>query len=152
MPSANRRTIPADASFALVAAFIFSSQIGFSQTIDKSSFSKVEHRKIESILTDWKHCDDISAEGLRLECTKKILASFESEIHRINAEVRRSLPVAQRYEFDRLCLAWDRYFEAEKKHWREMGMHMGTVAWIGSHNSLVQIAKTRAEFLLTQLP
>jgi len=134
--------------FLLVAA----SQVGFSQTIDQSSFSKLERQRLGVIASEWGQCDKISAEGLRLECTKRALAAFESEILRANAEVRKSLPAAHRKQFDSLCQSWKRYFDAEKEHWLQMSGHVGTVRWIGSHNALVQIAQSRLEFLLGELP
>lgn len=152
MRSHKRQVIKVDVLVALVIPFLFSSQIGFSQAVDHSSFSKMEQKRVDSISYDWDQCDKISAEGERLECTKQSLASFEFEILRVNAEVRKSLPVAQRNEFDNLCRAWKRYFDAEKKHWLQTGKNVGTVRWIGSHNSLVQIAKNRVEYLLGQLP
>jgi hypothetical protein len=152
MRTHKRQVIQVDALFALAMSFLFSSQIGFSQAIDHSSFSKMEQKRLDSISYDWDQCDRISAEGNRLECTKQSLAAFELEILRVNAEVRKSLPEAQQKEFDNLCRSWKRYFDAEKKHWLQTGKNVGTVRWIGSHNSLVQIAKSRVEFLLGQLP
>ncbi len=96
-------------------------------------------------------CDKLRGEGFTLTCYIQCLVAYEIEIDRLTSEVLSTLPEDQKLTFNRSVHTWRVYFQAEKKHLKNLNNHLGSVSWIGLNADLVAVAKSRCDFLIGQI-
>jgi hypothetical protein len=130
---------------SMILTITIASHCAFAQSSNSvsSTSTKLQSR--------FANCDKLNSEGDYLACNLTARNEYNIEILKLESKICIRLRGRQRVQFNKSSNLWHRYYESEKANLEILKESIGTVQWVGLNAVLVEIAKSRYEYLEGQM-